>query len=80
MAARSVTTLAGLGNAYLLSLTEGECPTGKWRFPSADAAARALGFLVLRAVRSLRRQERGYYQCGHCAGYHTTSIPQQESV
>jgi len=68
-----VTTLEGMGHAYLTSLVEGACATGKYRSPTSEAAMRALSFLALRARNSMRRHERTFYPCGHCGGYHTTS-------
>lgn len=65
--------LYSLGHAYLLSLAEGACPTGKRRYPTEAAAGEALRFLALRAVDSLRRREHTSYACGHCGGHHLTS-------
>lgn len=66
--------LRALRGVYIISLTEGTCPTAKLRFPTAVEAAAALETAHLAALAgSARRRERRSYWCGHCGGHHLTA-------
>lgn len=45
-------------------------PCRKRRFPSEEVAAK-----VVEKLQEKGRDERRYYECGNCGGWHTTSMP-----
>ncbi len=70
----NVRRLCDLGHAYVRSLADGVCPTGKTRFVSSGAAERALDLARLRAQHDGRRREQRSYHCVVCGGWHLTSV------
>jgi hypothetical protein len=71
MTAMKATALADLGLAYQRSLVDGECSSGKCRYPDQGTAARALELAQLSDSRWRREQD--FYPCPDCGGFHLTS-------